>query len=131
MSSAPPNILFILTDNQRADLLGCAGNPIVITPRIDRLAQRGVRFANAFATTPICAASRASYLTGLYERHHRFTFKTPPLATTLHRSQLVGRIQLTSPHSLRPHECSFDLCYQLVRGQRPRLQDLISCRRSR
>ena len=62
----PPNILFILTDNQRADLLGCAGNPIIQTPHLDLLAQRGVRFANAFATTPICADSRASILTGLY-----------------------------------------------------------------
>ena len=79
MSPDPPNILFILTDNQRSDLLGCADNSIIQTPCIDRLAERGVRFANAFATTPICAASRASYLTGLYERRHGFTFKKPPL----------------------------------------------------
>ena len=80
-STDRPNILLILTDNQRADLLGCAGNPIIQTPNLDRLAERGVRFASAFATTPICAASRASYLTGLYERRHRFTFFTPPLRT--------------------------------------------------
>ena len=58
-----PNILFLLTDNQRNDLLGCVGNPIIQTPNIDRLAANGVRFANAFCTSPICAASRASYLT--------------------------------------------------------------------
>lgn len=86
MASDAPNILFILTDNQRADLLGCAGNPVIRTPNIDLLAERGVRFANAFATTPICAASRASYLTGLYERRHRFTFKTPPLRTEFARN---------------------------------------------
>lgn len=74
-----PNIIFLLTDNQRADLVGCAGNRIIHTPNLDLLGYRGVRFANAFATTPICAASRASYLTGLYERRHRFTFLTPPL----------------------------------------------------
>ena len=74
-----PNILFLLTDNQRNDLLGCAGNPIIQTPNIDRLAANGVRFANAFCTSPICAASRASYLTGVYESRHRFTFLTPPL----------------------------------------------------
>ena len=74
-----PNILILLTDNQRADLLGCAGNPIIQTPTLDSLASRGVRFTNAFATTPICAASRASYLTGLYERRHHFTFLTPPI----------------------------------------------------
>jgi len=80
-SKVRPNILFILTDNQRADLLGCAGNPIIRTPNIDRLAKRGVRFSNAFATTPSCAASRASYLTGMYERRHQFTFYAPPLQT--------------------------------------------------
>jgi arylsulfatase A-like enzyme len=74
-----PNILFLLTDNQRADLLGCAGNPIIRTPILDNLAANGVRFSNAFATAPICAASRASYLTGLYELRHQFTFLTPPL----------------------------------------------------
>ena len=79
--SKPPNILFILTDNQRSDLLGCAGNPIILTPNIDRLAECGVRFSNAFATTPSCAASRASYLTGMYERRHQFTFYAPPLQT--------------------------------------------------
>ncbi len=79
MKAPPPNILFFLTDNQRNDLLGCAGNPIIKTPNIDRLAASGVRFENAFCTSPICAASRASYLTGTYERRHRFTFLTPPL----------------------------------------------------
>ncbi len=75
-----PNLLFILTDDQRFDALGCAGHPIVKTPNLDRLAARGVRFRNSFVTTPICAASRASILTGLYERTHKFTFGTPPLA---------------------------------------------------
>ena len=77
-----PNILFLLTDNQRNDLLGCAGNPIIQTPNLDRLAASGVRFANAFCTSPICAASRTSYLTGVYESRHRFTFLTPPLQRT-------------------------------------------------
>ena len=76
-----PNILFLLTDNQRHDLMGCAGNPIIETPNLDRLAAGGVRFSRAFATTPICAASRASILTGLYQRRHQFTFRTPPLRT--------------------------------------------------
>ena len=57
------NVLFLLTDNQRADLLGCAGNPVIQTPNLDAMAAQGTRFTNAFATTPICAASRASYLT--------------------------------------------------------------------
>lgn len=70
-----PNIIFILTDDHRASALGYAGNTIVQTPGIDRLARDGVYFANAFVTTPICAASRASILTGLYERTHGYTFQ--------------------------------------------------------
>lgn len=75
-----PNILFLLTDNQPWHALGCAPNPIIHTPNMDRLAANGVRFTNAFVTTPICAASRASIFTGLYERKHNFTFLKPPLA---------------------------------------------------
>jgi len=78
-TSKRPNILFLLTDNQRWDHIGCAGNPILYTPNMDKLASEGTRFTNAFVTTPICAASRASFLTGLYERTHQFSFHTPPL----------------------------------------------------
>jgi arylsulfatase A-like enzyme len=53
--------------------------PALHTPEMDRLAREGARFENAFATTPICAASRASLLCGLVERTHRYTFRTPPL----------------------------------------------------
>jgi len=75
-----PNIIFFLSDDQRADFLGCAGHPIVKTPNIDGLASRGVRFENAFVTTSICAASRATLFTGLWERSHKYTFGTPPIA---------------------------------------------------
>lgn len=74
-----PNILFVLTDDQRFDMMGCAGNRIIRTPNIDRLAREGVRFERAFVTTPICAASRASILTGTFERTHMYTFTRPPL----------------------------------------------------
>lgn len=75
-----PNIIFFLSDDQRADFLGCAGHPILKTPNIDKLAAQGTRFENAFATTSICAASRATLLTGLWERSHKYTFGTPPIA---------------------------------------------------
>jgi arylsulfatase A-like enzyme len=78
-ASKSPNIIFFLTDDQRADFLGCAGHPIVKTPNIDRLAAEGVRFENMFVTTSICAASRATIFSGLYERTHRYTFGTPPM----------------------------------------------------
>lgn len=74
-----PNILFVLVDDQRNDVLSCAGHPIVKTPTVDKLAANGTRFTNAFVTTSICAASRASIITGLYESKHNYTFGKPPI----------------------------------------------------
>ena len=65
-----PNILFLLTDDQRWNALGCMGNAVVQTPNLDALARDGVLFTNAFVTTPICCVSRASILTGQYARRH-------------------------------------------------------------
>lgn len=76
-----PNVIFFLSDDQRADFLGCAGHEILKTPNIDALASRGTRFSNAFVTTSICAASRATLLTGLWERSHKYTFGTPAIAS--------------------------------------------------
>jgi arylsulfatase A-like enzyme len=67
----PLNILFLLTDDQRWDALGVAGNRILRTPHLDRLARQGVLFTNNFETTPVCYASRASIYTGQYNRRHR------------------------------------------------------------
>src|SRR5690554_6407265 len=72
--SGAPNIIFIRTDDQRWDALGYAGNQAIQTPEMDKRAREGVYFKNAFVTTPICAASRASILTGMYERTHGYTF---------------------------------------------------------
>ena len=80
IAASGPNIIFFLSDDQRSDLLGCAGHPILKTPTMDRLARAGVRFENMFVTTSICAASRASLLTGLWERTHKYTFGTPPIS---------------------------------------------------
>ncbi|MCH8118910.1 MAG: sulfatase [Planctomycetes bacterium] len=65
-----PNIIFLLTDDHRADSMGCAGNPIIQTPNMDALAANGIRFTNAFVTTSICASSRASIFTGQWTRRH-------------------------------------------------------------
>ncbi len=65
-----PNIIFLLTDDQRWDTMGCAGNPLIQTPNMDALAAGGVRFTNAFVTTSICAVSRASVFSGQYARRH-------------------------------------------------------------
>jgi len=59
-----PNVLFIMTDQQRWDALGCAGNSEIITPNIDRLAKGGVQFTNAYSSCPVCVPARSSILTG-------------------------------------------------------------------
>lgn len=64
------NIIFLLADDMRWDALGCMGNKIVQTPNLDKLAQQGIRFTNAFITTSICAPSRASIFSGQYVRRH-------------------------------------------------------------
>ena len=78
-SADRPNIIFILTDDQRFDSLGYAGNDIIETPEMDRLAQEGVYFRMALVTTPLCAPSRASIFSGLYERTHGYTFGVGPI----------------------------------------------------
>ena len=60
----PINLLFIITDQQRWDTLGCAGNPIIKTPNLDQLAREGVRFANAYSSCPVCVPARTAILTG-------------------------------------------------------------------
>ncbi|MCP5118490.1 MAG: sulfatase [bacterium] len=65
-----PNIIFLLTDDQRWDALGCMGNPIIRTPNVDAMAAGGVTFTNNFVTTSICMTSRATFFTGLYARTH-------------------------------------------------------------
>ncbi len=69
-SERQPNLLFILTDNQPASILGVYGNPDVRTPNIDRLAGEGVRFTNAFAVNGMCSPTRATLMTGLMPSQH-------------------------------------------------------------
>ncbi|MCP5097332.1 MAG: sulfatase-like hydrolase/transferase [Chloroflexi bacterium] len=66
----PYNVLFIMTDNQPADLLGCYGNSEIYTPNLDRLAQQGMQFDNAYCPNGMCSPCRASVLTGLMPSQH-------------------------------------------------------------
>jgi len=65
-----PNIIFILADDHRWDALSCTGHPFIRTPHLDRIANEGVLFENAFVTTSLCSPSRASFLTGQYAHKH-------------------------------------------------------------
>ena len=66
MAESKPHILFILTDQLRADCLGCAGHYMVKTPNIDRLATEAVRFTDCYTTSPLCVPARDSIANGLY-----------------------------------------------------------------
>jgi arylsulfatase A-like enzyme len=70
VSQQPLNIVLLYADDWRHDTLRCAGNPVVETPRLDALAQDGVRFTHAAVTTSICGVSRASMLTGQWMSRH-------------------------------------------------------------
>ena len=74
------NVLVLLIDDIRWDSLGCAGNPVVVTPNIDLLAKDGVRFPQARVTTSICMTSRATLLTGQHMARHGVTRFGMPLS---------------------------------------------------
>jgi arylsulfatase len=74
------NVLLIIGDDMRWDSIGAAGNPVVRTPRLDRLAAEGVRFEQARVTSSVCMVSRASLLTGQYMSRHRITEFGRPIA---------------------------------------------------
>lgn len=80
-AAARPNILILYADDWRHDTLGCAGNPVVKTPRLDRLAAESVRFTRACVTTSVCGVSRACLYTGQWMSRNGCTgfdmFKTP------------------------------------------------------
>lgn len=104
---ARPNILFICTDQQRFDTLGCAGNPRIDTPTLDRLAAEGVRFDRCYTQSPVCAPARASLLTGQYPHRHglwangvalprRNQLLTRALADAGYDCGLVGKFHLAA-----------------------------------
>lgn len=113
MTNQPPNVLCIITDQQRADHLSCSGNPVLRTPNMDRIAQEGVRFSRAYVNCPLCMPSRATLFTGETPRGHRVRTNGIPLdpciptmpqalADAGYRTHSVGKLHMR--------------CYQNVRG---------------
>lgn len=105
--NAPPNILFICTDQHRFDTLGCSGNAQIQTPTIDRLAREGVLFERCYVQSPVCAPSRASLMTGRYPPAHGLwangvtlppgqPLLTRALAEAGYASGLVGKMHLSA-----------------------------------
>ena len=80
--SKRPNILYFMTDQHRADWLGCAGHPVVKTPHIDGLAERGTHFTNFYVTTPVCMPNRGAIFTGRYPSVNGLRHNGLPLPET-------------------------------------------------
>src|SRR5579883_261790 len=89
--SSRPNILFLMTDQQRGDCLGAAGNRVIRTPHLDRLAGEGIRFTHAYSSTPTCTPARTALLTGLSPWHHGM----------LGYSNMARQYPLEKPRALR------------------------------
>jgi len=79
-----PNILFICTDQQRGDSLGCTGASWAVTPNLDRLAANGALFENCYVQNPLCSPSRASLFTGKYPANHGLYANGVPLPEGQH-----------------------------------------------
>ena len=77
ITSVQPNIIFLMTDDQRWDNMGCYGRSEFYTPNIDKLAEEGVVFDNAFYAVAICMPSRVTMMTGRYNSNHRVGFVAP------------------------------------------------------
>jgi len=104
-SHTKPNFLFIMTDQQRWDWLGCAGHPVVKTPNIDAIAASGTRLENFQVTSPVCMPNRASFMTGRYPSTHGLRYNgcslpvdstcfTDVLAADGYRTASIGKSHL-------------------------------------
>lgn len=113
-----PNILWICTDQQRWDTLGCYGNPLVHTPNLDRLAAEGARFEHAYCQSPVCTPSRSGFLTGRYPRTtgcwqngqnipEAEILVTKILADSGYRCGLAGKLHLSA--------CNPEVCPEMER----------------
>ena len=79
-----PNILFLCTDQQRSDSLGCTGATWAVTPNLDKLASEGALFRNCYVQNPVCSPSRASLFTGKYVANHGLYANGVPLPAHQH-----------------------------------------------
>ncbi|MEX0711679.1 MAG: sulfatase-like hydrolase/transferase [Pirellulales bacterium] len=77
-SPPPPNVLLIVSDDQRWTDFGFMGHDVIKTPHLDRLAAESAVFANGYVPTSLCRASLATLLTGLYAHQHKICCNDPP-----------------------------------------------------
>ncbi len=113
-AKARPNFVFFLVDDLRWDAMSCAGHPFVKTPNVDRLADSGARFTNAFVTIALCAPSRAVFLTGMYSHSNgvwtnegqEYDHSIPTFASELRKAGyetgFVGKFHMAPTAEPRP-----------------------------
>lgn len=121
-----PNVLFVVNDALRADVLGCYGNPRVKTPVMDALAAKGVLFENAFVQAPFTGSSFGTYFTGKYPRRHGFVKMVPgmrmvpnvTIASHLDQAQRLdgGQLQPGDYHSVTFMTGALSQASGLMRG---------------
>ena len=115
-----PNILFIMTDQQRWDCIGANGNAIIQTPNMEGLGGRGANFTHAFVSSPVCVASRISFFTGRYAHAHRNRVNYTPLNSgevlmqarlqaAGYRTAVVGKLHYFPPTKEHAHQTGFDV----------------------
>jgi arylsulfatase A-like enzyme len=108
-----PNFVLFITDQQRADFLGCAGHPVLRTPNIDSIAAKGIRFDRCYVASPVCMPNRASLLTGRMPSVHQARSNGIPLsrrATTIcnllhdagYTTALVGKSHIQNHLDAKP-----------------------------
>ena len=115
MADAPPNILLIMADQLAPQFTGTYGHPLVKTPHLDALANRGVRFDAAYCNSPLCAPSRFSFMSGqlisriaAYDNASEFPASVPTFAHYLrcmgYRTCLAGKMHFVGPDQLHGFE---------------------------
>ncbi|HEU5138586.1 MAG TPA: choline-sulfatase [Bacillales bacterium] len=136
MTHSKPNIVMIMADQMAFDVIGALGHPVVQTPNIDRLVRNGVTFENAYCNSPICAPSRASFVSGkliseigVYDNGSELSADCPTFLHHLRRAGyetvLSGKMHFVGPDQLHGfehrltkdiHTASFDLTPDWTQG---------------
>ncbi|HZG75679.1 MAG TPA: choline-sulfatase [Paenibacillus sp.] len=139
MPTAQPNILMIMVDQMAYDCIGALGHPVVRTPNLDKLVERGVAFENAYCNSPLCAPSRASFVTGrlpsriaAYDNGSELPASAPTFLHALRRAGyetvLSGKMHFVGPDQLHGfehrlvrdiHATGFELTPDWSRGAYP------------
>ncbi len=98
-AAEPPNVVVLIIDDIRWDSLGCAGNAVVVTPNVDKLAKDSTHFTQARVTTSICMTSRATLLTGQHMARHGITAFGKPLSDDAFAKTYPGLLKANGYHT--------------------------------